>query len=1091
MRKIAALIAMLVLFTTLALAQTRTISGRVLDAKGSPIPFASIKVKGTATGVSADVNGSFTLKANKGDVLEVSAVGQKLSSITVGDLDFITVPLAAAEDEGLREVVVTSAFNTKRTARGLSSNTQTVSSDQLNTIRQQDINNALAGKTAGIQIRSQSAAKLGVETVARLRGENGFGIGGGAIYVVDGTIVPSGADINVDDIETVNVLQGPAASGLFGSDGSNGAIVITTKKGKKNQKGLGIEINSGVQFDKVYIMPDFQNSYAGGNDYDLHKFEYIPGYHPEGWAALDGKYYHDYQEDVSWGPRMVGQEYIPWYSWYGGHARSYQTARLLPQPDNARDYFNTGVTTVNNINFSKGSDDYNIRISYTNTDIKGLIPTSWLKKNVLNITSGLNLSKRFSVGLNLTYLQQDANAENDDGYSNNTSGSFNQWFHRDLDMDIIKEMRSYINEYGQQASWNHSNPGAYDPTNPTKFYRPYYWFSPIAWQDGVSNMRKKNRLYGDASITYKPINDLSIKFTYRKAMLNANDDIRQYYVLQQTNAGNTSSGFNYWELISGRSATWQGFAYNTNGSHRQNLEFLASYSKKFKDFEVGANAGIDLFKARQEVTSWNSLGGFNVPDEFIVSNSAKVNPPSRTLTNSQRRALFATANVGYLRTFYVDGTFRRDYWSTERDPIDTKSGGVAIILSDLLKLNNNTFINYVKLRGSIGQISNALDPYANSLVYGNDYPIPYNGSIRMATEPNSGLDPSYRGSVNTEKELGVELRFWKQRLVVNATYWDRTNKDFPFNVAVAPTSGISGLRTNVGKIEKKGIELQGNLNVLNLHNVQWNLNAVWAYLLKNDVVSIFPGVPSYTISSGQAGTDAFVQIEEGKRWGQVVGRAIKRIDGQPVLDADGMYVEDVDDNGATKYKNYGSVLPKYTGGVQNSFTLFKDFYLNVNIDYSVGGKFMSMSKAYGTATGLWSWTATTNDRGFSVRDNPADGGGVHVVGVDESKNPVDMYVEARPYFEQFAYGTGIVEPFIQDLTFVKLREVSLGYKIPVEKLGLGKYFTSAIFSVVSRNPWLIYAKQPGFDPSEITSNYGEDGQLPGTRSIGFNLKLGF
>ena len=1091
------MLAVLLLLCTVVFAQTtRTVKGVIRDDKGEPIPFATIVEAGTKNATSADAAGSFSINIKEGSKLTVSATGFSTSTTApgVGDLQ---VSLAKKEGD-LQEVVVTSAFNTKRTARGLSSNSQTVSNEQLNVIRQQDINNALVGKVAGIQVRSQSVAKLGASTVVRLRGENGLGIGGGALYVVDGTVVPSGIDINVDDIENVSVLQGPAASGLFGSDGSNGAIVITTKKARRNQKGIGIEINTGLQFDKVYIMPDYQNSYAGGNDYDLHRFDFDAAVHPAEWQALDGKYYHDYQEDVSWGPRMVGQEYIPWYSWYKGHARSYQTASLVPQPDNAKDYFNTGRTAVNNINFSKATDDYNIRMSYTNSDIKGIIPTSWLKRNVFNTTSSFNLGTKFVVGANITYLQQESNAENDDGYSNNTSGSFNQWFHRDLDMGIMRELGGYINEYGQQASWNHLNPGGYDPANPTAFYRPYYWFSPYGFQNGISNKQNRNRLYGDVSLTYKPINDLNIRFTYRKAQLNENTDTRQYNVLQVTNTnspGSNSSGFNYWEVISGRSGTWQGFAYQNNRSNRQNFELLASYTKKINEFEVGGNAGMDILKTEQEVIGWNSLGGLNVPDEFIVSNSVKPNPPSRQITETGRRALFATANVGFRRTFYIDGTFRRDYWSTERDPIDTKGGGVAVVVSELLKLGNQSFLNYIKLRGSIGQISNALDPYANSVVYAENgvtpYPIPYNGSIRMATEPNSGLDPDLHGSVNTEKEIGLEVRFWKQRLILNATYWDRTNKDFPFSVAVSPSSGISSLRTNVGKIEKKGIEIQGSLNAINMENFKWNVSAAWAYLLKNDVVSISPGVKSSTISNGQAGTDAYVQIEEGRRWGQLVGRAIQRIGGAPVIDDDGNYVMDVDANGAAKLKNFGSVLPRYTGGIQNSFNLFKDFTVNVNIDFSSGGKFFSLSKSYGTATGLWAWTATANDRGFSVRDNPADGGGVHVVGVDKDNKAVDKYVEARPFFEQFAYGDGIVEPFIQDLTFVKLRELSLGYRIPTDKLRISRYVTGATFSIVARNPWLIYSKQRGFDPSEISTNYGEDGQLPGTRSIGFNLKVGF
>jgi hypothetical protein len=213
------------------------------------------------------------------------------------------------------------------------------------------------------------------------------------------------------------------------------------------------------------------------------------------------------------------------------------------------------------------------------------------------------------------------------------------------------------------------------------------------------------------------------------------------------------------------------------------------------------------------------------------------------------------------------------------------------------------------------------------------------------------------------------------------------------------------------------------------------------------------------------------------------GGGIKKINGQPILESDGRFVREAD-------VNFGSVLPQYTGGVQNTFNVFKNFTINVNIDYSYGGKFFSLSDFWGTFSGLTARTAGVNDKGIPVRDPVADGGGVHVFGVDATGKATDMYVDAQTYYHQFQ-GKNIAENSIYDLTFVKLRELSIGYKVPVEKLGIGKYVKTAIFSVVSRNPWLIYTKTKGFDPSEISNVYGEDGQLPGTRSVGVNLKLGF
>jgi len=340
----------------LAFAQSRVVTGKVTDADGNPVSFATIKIKGTQTGLSADANGAYSIKVNPGAVLIISGASFKETEVPVGTQNVLNTILEKGGTE-LKEVVVTSAFGIKRAARSTASNVQNVTGDQLNTIRAQNVNDALAGKVAGAQVQSQSAAKLGAATVVRLRGENNLaGPGGGALYVVDGTIISNAADINVDDIEDVSVLQGPAAAALFGSEGANGAIVITTKKAKRGTSGkVGIELNSTFQYDKVYILPNYQNDYAGGNGEfgrELTQYHWQPG-QPEAWKALDGKYYPEYTEDESWGPRMVGQEYIPWYAWYGGHERSYKTASLTPQPDNIKNFYATGVTKINNINFSK------------------------------------------------------------------------------------------------------------------------------------------------------------------------------------------------------------------------------------------------------------------------------------------------------------------------------------------------------------------------------------------------------------------------------------------------------------------------------------------------------------------------------------------------------------------------------------------------------------------------------------------------------------------------------------------------------------------------------------------------------------------
>lgn len=1063
----------------LAFAQNRVVTGKVTDEQGNGVPFASVKVRGSNNGVSADANGIYTIKAKQGDVLVVSATSMKTTDFTVGTQDFMTLALARGNVSEIQEVVVTGAFNTKRTKRSVGYNAQVVTGDQLNVARATNINNALAGKVAGAQILSQSGVALGRETNVRLRGANNLTSGlSNPIYVVDGTIVPSSNDINTDDIEDVTVSQGPAATALFGPEGVNGAIIITTKKGKRG-KGIGVDINSGVQFDKVYIVPEYQNAYAGGASQDLLQYKWENG-QPVEWKALDGKYYHDYSDDASWGPRIAGQEYIPWYAWYPGSKYSYQTAKLTPQPNNVKDFFNTGVTWNNNVAFGKSADNYNYRFSYGNLDQKGLIPGEYLKKNTLNLSTSLDLNNHFTVGANINYIAQDRSGENNDAYSNNSSGSFNQWFHRDLDMGIMKELRDLRSPTGILGSWNHNNPGSYDPTNPVKFYGGNYWFNFFSYFDNINNLERRDRLYGDVSLTYKYNNDLRIRGTYRKQQLTTNNEGIYKSILEYSS---TQATYNPYGTTANADRNKSAYGTLNTFSNRESFELVPSYSTKINaDFNVDASAGLVITKTNFRGINANTVGGLNVSDLYSLANSKSNINYGNTRQQSTSRAMFATLGVGYKNMVFVDGTFRRDYSSTEPSPINTKSIGASFVFSDLTK-NATPWLSYGKLRASTGQTLNTLGIYA----LGTYYAIgtqQFSGNFLMTT-PDRLVDQSLHGAVNTEKEIGVDLRFIKNRLGLSFTYWDRTNKNIPIDVSISGASGYTSKATNAGEIAKQGIELSFNARPIAMKNLEWNFNISYGKLIKNEVVKIAPGIERLVISSGAfSGTyGAYTVNAVGKPWGQMFGGGIKKINGVPVLDANGLFIREAD-------QYFGNVLPDYTGGIQNTINFLKNFTLNVNIDYSHGGKFYSLSDFWGTFSGLTARTAVLNDRGLSVRDPVADGGGVHVIGVDADGKAFDKYVEGQTYFHQFQ-NSQISETNIYDLTFVKMRELSLGARIPIEKYRIGKFVKSANFSLVARNPWLIYSKTRDFDPSEIGNVYGEEGQFPGTRSLGFNLKIGF
>lgn len=1098
MRRFLSLFTMLMLCGVLAFAQSRVVTGKVADKDGNPISFASVKVKGTPTGVSADANGAYSLRVNPNTILVISGAGFKETEVPVGTQNVLNTVMEKAQGE-LKEIVVTSAYNIKRTARSVSSNAQVVTGEQLNTVRQTNINNALAGKVAGIQVRSQSAANLGKETAIRVRGEsNAGGTASSPIYVVDGTIIQSNNDINPDDVEDITFLQGPQGAAIFGPDGANGAIVITTKKAKKGAPGIGLDINTGVQFDNVYILPNYQNSYGGGGSPDFKKYTYVAG-QPEFWKQLDGKYYPDYSDDASWGPRMSGQEFIPWYAWYPGHERSGKTALYNPQPNNARDFFNTAVTKLNNITFSKATDNASVRLSYTNLDQKGLIPASYLKRHTFNINSNLELG-RFILSTNITYLTQKSNAENDDTYSNQSTGSFNSWFHRDLDINILRELQYLKTPDGTFASWNKSSPASWNPTNPNAFYRGNYWFNHYTYFNNVINANQRDRIFGDVTLQYKLTNDLTIRGTYRKQQLTSYEDRILTSALEYSGA---QTSFNNMFLILGSQLTAATIATN-NGkafygnrstfSNRNVFEGALNYKKTYKSFQLNTNIGFEITKIRTNDLMGQTMGGLNVPDLYALSNSKNAPDVFNRRTLEQRRAVYARGDIGFKNMLFAEFVVRDDVSSTlppGKNLVTTSLGG-SFVFSDLTK-KALPWLSYGKLRASYGEITRTLGVYELSTSYALNAAT-WNGNGLMGV-PNTVPDPNLTGAKARTTEFGIDLRFLKNRVGISGTYYISEDLESPIDGQVSGASGFTTVKGNFGSTKRRGIDLQLNLRPIVSKNFEWNLNATFSKLLENTVVKIAPGVDQLTLGVNDGGSGAtfngittpIVVNKVGEQWGQLYGGVYNRdASGRLILDSVNLLPTKAPDLGLL-----GSVLPDYTGGVQNTFTVFKNFVFNVNIDYQVGGKFFSLSDMWGSYSGLLARTAVLNDKGNSIRDAVADGGGVKVTGINEAtKTEVTHYVDAQTYFHAIT-DRNIFNDYIYDLTFVKLRELSVGYKIPVSKLGIGKYLQNATFSIVARNPWLIYSKTKDFDPSEITNVFGENGQLPGTRSMGINLKLGF
>ncbi len=1085
MRKFLSFLLIALFATTVAFSQSRSITGSVTDQSGDPVPFATVTVKGTNNAVVADASGNFTIRATTGDILEVTAVGAQTFEVRVGTMDNVTATITRVSTN-LTEVTVTTAFGIKKDQRVTPYSAQVIKSDALNIIPQTNLNDALAGKFAGVQVRSQSGTKLNSESFQRVRGGLFLSGDAGLLYVVDGTIVGSGYDINPNNVASLNVLKGANATALFGSRARNGAIVITTKGAGKGKSE--ITLSQGLTWDVVSILPHLQNQYAGGGSSELITFNWEEGM-PEDWKALDGKGYNDYTDDASWGPRMTGQEYIPWYAWVPGTKYSFKTAALTPQPNNIRDFWETGVTSNTNFTFSKGGDGYSVLMDYTRQSITGLIPNSGSDRNILFSKLTADINKFITVGTNININTQKIHGEFNDGYANQSSGNFGQWNHRHLDMDIMRDMKDVITPAGTLATWNWlSNPDGYDPEDPGSFYKANYWYNFYSYMDRIDYTQRRNRLFGDAYIKINITNDLSIKGTVRKDIYNTYYENKNPSLLEKSGG---QTGF----LSS----------YSTGQYYQDdmNYEFLASYSHNFLDNDLGVslNAGGNSEQFLRKENTSNTNNGLIVPDLFAISNS--VAQPS---IGNERRAfkinsLFATGDVDYKRFISATFALREDWLSTQptnNAGLFYPSAGLSFIPTALVGNMPNWF-SFGKIYGSWGKKPLTLDPYAANPDVFSIGQNQWNGNF-LQTTPNSIVDSNFRGVVITSYEAGVELRFLKNRLGLTVNYYKDIAEDQPVSIRVGSTGGYTEARVNSASVERNGLEFIVNGAAISTKNLNWNLTGNLGLLLNNPVTKIIEGQERIQ-PAGWAGAFgsryATAYNVLGEDWGQLIGggfttgydsegNPITEEGAQPLINpTTGLYV-----TGNPNY-NWGGIVPKVTGGFQSLLT-YKNITFNASLDYQFGGKFFSLTESWGTFSGLLDYTASTNDRGKNVRDPVSEGGGVHVVGVSSvDGKPVDTYVDGFDYFHQF-YSNRIAAPYVHDLSYVKLRELSVGYNLPVTAWSFTNTWLKGMnVSLIARNPWILYRETRNFDPSEIANVYGEDGQLPPVRSVGFNVKFTF
>jgi len=1018
----------------ISFAQEKTVSGTVSDQNGVPLGGVNILVQGTSNGTQSDFDGNYSIDANEGQTLIFSYIGLKQTTVVVSSNNVINVQMEE-DAEALQEVVVT-ALGIKREKQSLGFAQQTVKSENLVRSRETDVSNALAGKVAGVQFVGAPSTGFGNSNI-RLRGNTNV------LFIVDNVKIISSSDINTDDIAEMSVLKGAAATALFGPQGINGVIIITTKQAKNGESV--VTLNHSTALENVYLLPEYQNEYGGGYSQDFNEFTYNPSQHPESWASFDGQQMVEYYADESWGPKMDGQLVRHWDSWIPGDAEFGKLRPFSPSPNNVRDFYDTGITNNTALTYSKGGDGYSVRASLINIDRTSVSPNSDRNTVQASVNASLDITDKLTGFVNVNY--QDRRTKNfpDNGYGN-LGSNFNQWWQRQLDIDRLREYK----RNGQFVSWNLNS-----PTNTT----PLYWDAPFFEAFENLNFQNKNSTYGKFGLSYEVNQDLNATVEVRKSVNSLEYNNRTGW------GGLNLPGYNEQEII----------------DVSDELFGIVNYQKQLtEDIDVSASAGFEIQTQTYKSITAATVGGLTTVDFYSLNTSVDRPSLSSYASVNKRQSTFAKASFGFKGILYLDGSARLDWSSTanpENNRVETFGGSASFIFSKLLA--NNDILSFGKLRASIAQAPRFPNVYQLAETYSVGTPYGSDGTLSVrGTFPNALL----QGGVREELELGTELKFFGNRIGLDLTYFEKTDTDLPASISLDGATGFTSTLDNQGEQFYKGFEVGINTIPLKGKDFEWGLNANFA-TLNRYVNKIADGIDVNVLSSSWRG----IQLQErvGEEWGAIYGRAFRRDDaGNMILSSSGAPRYDTD-------QYLGNVLPDFTGGMTNNIS-YKNFNLGFDIDFQKGGKVFSVTRMFNNYSGLGTETIGNNNLGNPVRDAVADGGGVLIEGVDETSGaPVSMNIDAATYWGRLF---ALHERWLYDASYIKLRTMRLDYTLP-NALTEKTPFRALNIGVFANNLWLIHSAIPGLDPSEIELANGvpwtEGGQLPNVRTIGLNVKLTF
>ncbi|WP_343668148.1 SusC/RagA family TonB-linked outer membrane protein [Chitinophaga sp.] len=1056
---------MLMVSVTLTYAQQRQVTGKVTGPDGSPVPFATVQIKGTNTGTTTDQDGFFKLNAKPDAVLIVRSVGYVAQNIPVGSSGTVNVALKS-DDQNLQEVVVT-ALNVKRNKNELPYSAQTVAPEELNRTRDVNITTSLAGKVSGLEIRKNNT--LGGSTNIVLRGAKSLTGNNQALFVVDGVPVDNSntnttdqkegaggydygnaaADINPDDVESVSVLKGAAATALYGSRASNGVVMITTKKGTR---GLGVTLNSGVNIGKYdpSTFAKYQNKYGAG--------------YGSGYGSPDGYFYYTdvngdgvddrvvpVTEDASYGGKFdPNLQVYHWDAFYNKSPYYMQTRPWVAASNNPSALFETAVGTNNSITVDGASDKGYFKLGYTKFIDKGIMPNSRIAKDLINFGASYNISNKLTASASVNSSIIDGLGRYGTGYdSKNLMTNVREWWETNVDVKEQKDM--YFIEK-RNITWNQADVGALNPI----FWDNPYW---TRYENYETDGRTRN--FGNISLNYKAADWLDI--VGRVSLDNYNEHQEERSAIGSIDVSKfsefkrTFSEYNYDLML------------NFNKNITQDLTFKGILGGNVRQTNISSI-----------LSSTN--GGLLIPRLYALLNTANpMEAPTEISTREEVDGIYAAANFGLKELLFLDLTLRRDQSSTlpkGNNSYYYPSASLGFVFSKLIP--EATWLSNGKVRVNWAEVGNTAPPLYTKNYY--DVPTGIDG-VALGSVGGTKYNPDLKPEKTRSFEAGLEMSFLNNRLGFDATYYKQNTVDQIVPLPVSTSTGYDYKVINAGDIQNQGIELSVFGTPVKTKDFSWTVNVNWSRN-RNKVVSL-PGIDKLQLGDFQGGIT--VNAVVGQPYGTITGSDFIYKDGQKVVDADGYY-----EITGTSNHTIGNVNPDWIGSISNTLK-YKNIALSFLIDVRHGGDMFNMDMYYGLATGLFPETAQLNDLGNESRAPLSEGGGVILPGVTEDGKPNATRIANE--YGTYGYYYNPDKAFVYDASYVKLREVSLTYSLPTSVIRHINPFKGVDLSLTGRNLWIIHKNMPYADPDDAMSSGNAQGFMvgsyPSVRTFGANLRLRF